>query len=433
MDRALLENILNISRHMAQTRALTPLLDYVVDEAMGLVGAERGFVVLTNPDGSLDFRVKRCRDDRELKNVKDQVSKSILNKVIETGEPLLLRDAMTDSRFNHAESVANLKLRSIMCAPLISHGDTIGAIYVENRSIRGRFKEDDLPPFILFANQAAVCIENATLNDDLERRVADRTKELKQAILQVEESWAEAVEANRLRTVWFSNVTHDLRTLLSVVSGALMLLQMDQVGPLNERQSELITKALNAAEHTLSLINDLSDLSKIEAGGLTLYPETVNLAEFLENVYEVGRGLSWPETVTFELDISDELPNLEIDPVRIRQVLLNLISNAQKFTTAGQVTLYASQQADQNEVRIGVADSGEGIPADKVGQLFERFQQVDENPERQRLGSGLGLSICRDLVEMHGGRIWVESTSGIGSNFIFTLPLTPPAGATDNS
>ncbi|MCP4710950.1 MAG: GAF domain-containing protein, partial [Planctomycetes bacterium] len=139
MDPHLLEKILNISRRMAATRALTPLLDYVMDEAIKLVGAERGFVVLLQADGSLNFRIKRGRDGRELKNVEDQASKSILNKVIQTNEPLLSFDAMTDARFERAKSVTDLKLRSIMCVPLTVYGDTIGAIYVENRSIRGRF------------------------------------------------------------------------------------------------------------------------------------------------------------------------------------------------------------------------------------------------------------------------------------------------------
>ncbi len=115
-----------------------------------------------------------------------------------------------------------------------------------------------------------------------------------------------------------------------------------------------------------------------------------------------------------------------IDPVRIRQVVLNLLSNAYKFTTQGSVMLYAEYRPDDKEVLIGVKDTGEGIAADKLDRLFKRFQQVDDNEERRRQGSGLGLAICRELVEMHSGRIWVESKPGIGSNFMFSLPLTPP-------
>jgi signal transduction histidine kinase len=315
---------------------------------------------------------------------------------------------------------------------LKARGESIGAIYVENRSIRGQFSEQDLPPLILFSTQAAIFIENAELYESLERRVAARTGQLKQAMQQVEESWSEAVEANRLRTVWLSNVTHDLRGALSIIDGTLTLLQMDQVGPLNRRQQELLAKADSAVNHTLDLINDLFDLSKLESGGLSLYPEEVSVAELVNSVYHVGLGLSWPEAVSLELDIPPDLPPMVIDPGRIRQVLINLVSNAHKFTQEGQVIMSARHLPDQDAVLFAVADTGEGIPSDKLEQLFERFQQVDENNQRRQTGSGLGLAICRALVEMHGGRIWVESAVGEGATFKFTLPLTPLPALLDN-
>jgi len=428
MNPDLLENVLNISRHMAEIRALTPLLDYVVDEAMQLVGAERGFIVLLRPDGSLDFRVKRSFEGSEIPNAEVEISRSIFNQVINTGEPVLLYDAMNSPDFGRAKSVMGLKLRSIMCVPLASRGETIGAIYVENRAVKARFSKDDLLPLIIFANQAAVSIENAALNDDLEKRVAARTQELKQAMLQIEESWAKEMEANRLRKEWLNNVTHDLRTPLSIAAGWLMLMQSTGIDNLNGQQRDWIKNATEAVDHTSSLINDIFDLSKLEVGGMALYPEAVNLTDFLQGVYEIGMGLFWPEEVEFKLDVSDQLPSLLIDPLRIRQVLLNLLSNARKFTNKGRVTIHARHLINQNEVLIGVADSGDGIPANKLDKLFDRFEQVeDEDIERQRRGSGLGLAICRALVEMHDGRIWVESTIGEGSNFQFTLPLmTPP-------
>jgi PAS domain S-box-containing protein len=204
MDQDLLEHILNVSRRMAETRDLTPLLNDVMDEAIKLVGAERGYVVLVRPNGSLDFRVKRGQVGQALENSEDQVSRSILNQVIDTSQPLILRDAEHDPRFEEAESVVILKLRSVMCVPLISGGDTIGAIYVENRSIRDRFSEDDLPPLILFANQAAVAVENARLfqelqksHDELEVRVEERTAELQVAIKQLEQEITERVRTEK--------------------------------------------------------------------------------------------------------------------------------------------------------------------------------------------------------------------------------------------
>jgi signal transduction histidine kinase len=323
-----------------------------------------------------------------------------------------------------------LGLRSIMCVPLISRGETIGAIYVENRSIRGRFGEEDLPPLILFGNQAAVAIENARLIDNLEGRVVARTEELERAKQHLEQGWFRAVESNRLRMEWLSKITHDLRASLGIASGALSVLQEGMLGELSAEQRNWVDKSLEAVLLVRRLADDLFDLSILETGGLTLSKETVELEGFLGKVYEIGLGLPWPETVKLSLDLPTSLPPVAIDSLRIRQVLFNLLSNAHKFTTQGRVTIYARcvrRQADPDEVLIGVVDTGEGIPAAEMDRVFERFQQIDLKSERRQLGSGLGLAICRELVEMHGGRIWVESKLDAGSDFKFTLPVQSPA------
>ena len=191
VEIGVLLRILDISRRMAEQRAFTPLLAYVVDTAMQLAGAERGYLVLLQPDGSLDFRVTRDSRGNEIPQAEDQISTSVLKKVIDSGDALILRDAMSDANFQTAQSVISLSLRSIMCVPLVSYGKSIGAIYVENRSVRGRFKQSDLTPLLLFANQATVALENAAQNDQLEARVAERTRELVSINAQLERSRAE--------------------------------------------------------------------------------------------------------------------------------------------------------------------------------------------------------------------------------------------------
>jgi signal transduction histidine kinase len=421
MNEALLERFLDLSRRMAETRTLNPLLEYAMNEAMSLVGAERGYIVLVNNEGALDFCVTRGQEADE--NAQDQISRSILSKVIQSAEPLIVRDASDDPTWNQSKSVAVLRLRSVMCVPLISRGETIGAIYVENRSVKGRFDEQDLAPLIFFANQAAVSIENAALNDDLEARVAARTRELEQAKAQLEHSWTESIEANRLRTVLLGNVAHDLRSPLTIVIESLSLMQSGAFGDMTEEQAEWIGKSLDAAMYVLNLTNDIFDLTKIEMGGLVLYPQVTPLNEFLKKIFNIAQGLPWPDSVAVRLDIEPDLPAVMLDPIRISQVLVNLFSNALKFTSQGSVTLHAQALPGQGQVLIGVADTGDGIPADQIDRLFQRFQQVDGNRERRRVGTGLGLAICRDLVEMHQGRIWVESQRGVGSDFKFVLPV----------
>lgn len=421
----LLQRILDTSRQMAETRTLFPLLDYAMDAVISFTKAERGHLVLTKPDGTFDVRVTRGQHRGEHLHTTDQISTSILYDVISQGQPIVLRDASGNSQYMQSQSVRNLNLRSVMCVPLISRGNTIGAIYVENRSVQGRFSEADLPPLVFLANQAAVSIENAALNDELEERIAIRTRELEEAKGNAEQSWVEAVEANRLRTVLLSNITHDLRVPLTVVVGTLSMLEDGDMGLLNDEQLEWINNSLKATKHILTLIDDMFDLTKLELGNLALYKEMINLNDFMKSIYDVGRGLPWPRTVTLKLELPPNLPYVYIDPNRIRQVLLNLLSNALKFTTDGSVTLYAQNLPENQQVLIGVVDTGEGIAAENLEKLFKRFQQFDGNIDRRQTGTGLGLAISRELVERHNGRIWAESTLGVGTNFKFVVPTTP--------
>ena len=179
--------ILDATRRMAEQRALNPLLAYIANEAMQLVGAERCYVVLFNDAGHLDFRETRDPQGRAIAHPNDQVSHSVLNKVRAHAEPLLLHDAMGDAQFDLSRSVHNLHLRSILCAPLISHDRAIGAIYVENRSMRGMFNEGQLALLALFANQAAVAMSNAALNDHLEECITARTQDLQQRNAELEQ------------------------------------------------------------------------------------------------------------------------------------------------------------------------------------------------------------------------------------------------------
>ena len=423
MEPNLLERILNISRQMAENKELEPLLTYAMDECLELVGAERGYLVLIGENQTLDFRVQRGKAHQALRGSQDQISLSILTETIRQGEPLIVEDATTHPQFREADSVVLMRLRSVMCVPLIARGTIIGALYVENRSMKGQFSHKDLPPLVLFANQAAVLIENAIIWDQLELRVRQRTAELEQAMVQAERGWQEAVEANKLRTALLGNVAHDLRAPLSMAITALHILLNKMMGDLNAEQDEWITKAVQAVDHALHLTGDVFDLTKIEMGGLKLYRQAVNLNDFLQTIYTIAMSLPWSDGVQFEAQIAASLPILEIDPVRIRQVLLNLLSNALKFTTQGRVILHADVVLQDKAVYIGVADTGEGIPPDQVERLFQRFVQVDTKSDRQQLGTGLGLAICRELVEMHQGQIWVESSPGSGSDFLFTLPI----------
>lgn len=418
IDLKLLQHVLTVSRRMGETRNLTALLEYAMQEAVKLVGALCGYIILRQPDGTLYVAVRADVDPHN--PTVESYSTSILSLVMDTGEPYLKGNATDDEAMRGAASVHANQLRSVMCVPLTARGNRIGAIYVENRSIKDRFQPDALPPFELFANQAAIAIENAMLNDDLERRVAERTQELEIAKAHIEAQWQETVAANHLRTVFTSNIAHDLRSPLSIVSGSLSLVLDGGLGEINPDQAEWLDKANNAVNQAVRLTNDLFDLGKLELGGMRLQPERVDAGAYLTTVHRVATALTWPETVKFLLDIPADLPHLCMDPGRIQQVIINLLSNAIRATTKGTVTLYARQQAVEATLVIGILDSGDGISRENIDKLFERFQVLGN----KRGSTGLGLAISHDLVQMHGGKIWVESEVGRGADFKFSLPIS---------
>jgi signal transduction histidine kinase len=433
MSSQVLEVVLNISRQMAEKRRLEPLLQYAMEEAARLVGAERGYLVLVHNNNldDLDFRASTGHN-KDTERETDQISKTVLASVMQSGNPLVLRDAGLDPDFNAKRSVYLNKMRSVMCVPLLSRGRTLGAIYVENRNMQGRFSEKNLPPLLLFANQAAVAIENAALNDELEARVAARTQELENAQEQLRASWMQAVEINRVNTAWLANVAHDLRAPLTITISALSMMKDGAFGEIPEEMHEWVERSVDATNRALSLTNDVFDISKMEMGGLKLLPEMVDVTAFMQGVYDVGKGLPWSDTVSFKLALPDAPYHLMMDARRIQQVLLNLLTNALKFTDSGSVLLYAVPMFEHNAMCFGVRDTGEGIAPENLYKVFERFSQVSANPEKIKLSTGLGLAISRELVEMHKGHIWVESQVRVGSDFKFVLPLSVEGIRTPN-
>ena len=421
MDVNFLRQLLDITRQMAENRALDPLLQYTMQKALTLLNAEKGYLVLADADQKINFKVKIDRDGNELEDPEGQISYSILNKVVSKGKPLVINDALIDPSFKNSDSVRDLQLRAVMCAPLIARGGTIGALYIENRQSANVFEDEDIEPLLAFANQAAIAIENAILNDELEARVAARTAELEQAMHQVERSWMEAVEANRVRTMVLGNVAHDMRSPIALGVSALSAMRDGAFGELTPKQMQWVDRTLDSMQHAIALTGDIFDLMKAEMGELVIHEDATNMRDFLDNIYNVAELMPWAKGVRFTRVIPDEMPILSIDSTRIKQVIFNLLSNAQKFTEQGEVTLYA--QVEDANLIIGVRDTGPGISSELVEKIFDRFQQGTQSRETRKQGTGLGLAICRELVNRHGGQIHVKSELGQGSDFQFSLPL----------
>jgi signal transduction histidine kinase len=242
----------------------------------------------------------------------------------------------------------------------------------------------------------------------------------------LEETNLKLEAANRHKSEFLANVSHELRTPLTAIKGAVDLLLRELVGPLTDRQQRHLTRVRSNAQHLAGLINDLLDLSMVEAGRLELRATRLLLETLVHEVVDALRPMAAEKRVALEILRAEPPPVVRADPARVTQVLMNLIGNAIKFTPSlGTVTVSVARAGDQ-WAQVSVRDTGPGIPADETQRIFDKFYQIAEAGKQRPGGTGLGLAIARALVELHGSKIWVESEVGRGSAFFFTLPLDEP-------
>jgi signal transduction histidine kinase len=254
----------------------------------------------------------------------------------------------------------------------------------------------------------------------LERKVEERTQELQRALAELSRKGRQLEVASEHKSHFLANMSHELRTPLNAIIGFSHVLRQRMFGPINEKQGEYLDDILSSGNHLLSLINDVLDLSKVEAGQVELEVASFSLREALERGVVMVREPATEHDVRLSLELAPGIDLVEGDERRLRQVVFNLLSNAVKFTPEGGEVVVATASRD-HEVLVSVTDTGPGIPLDDHERIFEEFQQTNVGLE-QREGTGLGLALSKRLVELHGGRIWVESEPGHGSRFVFTLP-----------
>jgi PAS domain S-box-containing protein len=266
-----------------------------------------------------------------------------------------------------------------------------------------------------------VTLRDITTRKRAEEQLRQRTVELEQMNQELEAARLAAVQADQMKSQFLASMSHELRTPLNAILNFTEMTALGMVGPVNERQKDVLNKSLASSRHLLSLINDVLDITKIQAGMLALYiEEDVNLYTELETVLATAETLLQGKPVRLVRDVDEGVPCLSCDRRRVRQILLNLLANAAKFTQAGTVTLCMKRR--EGDVLFAVSDTGPGIPAEKHSFIFEPFVQTETGIQHAG-GSGLGLAISKKLAEAHGGRLWVESEVGDGAAFYLTLPL----------
>ncbi len=313
-----------------------------------------------------------------------------------------------------AEEKAHMQrynIGSLAIMPLSVKGQSIGIIDLES-SQPYHFSAEEFNLITTIANQAGISIDNARLYEE-QTETAEQLREL-----------------DRLKSQFLANMSHELRTPLNSIIGFSRVIMKGIDGPVTDLQHQDLSAIYNAGQHLLKMINDILDISKIDAGKMELAFEDVILDDVVNSVMSTARGLVKDKPVQLVTAIEENLPMITADSTRIRQILLNFLSNAAKFTDEGSITVTVRKQLNENnapEIYIAVTDTGIGIaPADQK-DLFEPFTQVDGSATRASGGTGLGLSITRLLVELHGGRIGIDSDIGKGSTFYFTLPIQDEA------
>lgn len=394
---------------------LRPVLNAFVQRLLKLFAASYSSVWLLNEDKNQLLLAVSTEGDDDINGAVMERDEGLTGATIEAGRPIRVEDYRTYPR-RRAEIAEEMPFVRTVSVPLMFVGRAIGAVIVGRPEDAPPFTERDERLLTLFANLVSPSVRNAQL------------------FVRMNEAGEEAGRANQVKTRFLASVTHELRTPLNLIINNMDFMRIGAFGDVTEEQLSRLNQTVRSAEHLLYLINDLLDVSKIDAGEMHMFIQPADLYPLLDdtvdNIYAFIEKLDpREEQVDLVIEIDDGLPVLPIDARRIRQVLTNLLTNAVKFTAKGSITFTVRRVAAGVEFRV--RDTGPGIPADEMDKLFAAFERTRQAKESNIEGTGLGLPISQFLVRAHGGDLRVESVVGEGTTFWFVLPLEQQADRTD--
>jgi signal transduction histidine kinase len=329
---------------------------------------------------------------------------SVTGRVLLEGKRIQIIDVLADPEYTWIEVQKGGGFRTVLAVPLLREGAPIGVLNV-NRTVVRPFTDKQIELVTTFADQAVIAIENVRLFDEIQ----DKNRQL--------------AEASEHKSQFLASMSHELRTPLNAIIGLTEMMVTNAARFGTEKALEPLRRVSAAGTHLLSLINEVLDLSKIEAGKLELNPEPVNLARLIDEVIGTAGQLAEKNQNRLVVEAQENLGVLNADSMRLKQILLNLLSNACKFTKEGEVALRVRKVADGRDwVELAIADSGIGLTAEQQAKLFQDFTQADSLTARRYGGTGLGLALSRKLARMMGGDVTVASEPGKGSVFTVRLP-----------
>jgi signal transduction histidine kinase len=384
---------------------LQTVLDTLTESAARLCGAEMGSITRQVgkayhyattygfPTNVTDF----------LKSVPHEPGRgSVIGRTVAEARTIHVPDVKADSEYTMTEMQETVGFRTVLGVPLLREGRPVGVITLLRNEVRP-FTDREIELVTTFADQAGIAIENVRLFDEIQ----DKSRQL--------------AEASEHKSRFLANMSHELRTPLNAILGYTELIQDSVYGAPPEKMVAVLERISRNGKHLLGLINDVLDLSKIEAGQLVLALNDYSLKDVVHGVYGAVETLAASKNLAFKVEMAPNMPAGRGDERRLTQVLLNLVGNAIKFTDNGEIMIKAS--AADGAYNLAVRDTGPGISEADQSKLFQEFQQADSSITKSKGGTGLGLAISKRIIEMHGGRIWVESRPGEGSTFSLTLPI----------
>jgi len=418
-----------LSGEIILSQLLTKMMQIVIENA----GAEKGLLLLPKQDnwfieaeGRIDSDAVTVLQSIELEK-SEQLSTNIIHYVARTKEYVVLQNATQEGNFTRDSYIVKYKPKSVLCTPLFNQGQLTGILYLENHLATGVFTQERLKVLNLLSSQIAISIENSLLYNNLEQKVAERTSELEQEITVRKHAEEVAQVANQAKSTFLANMSHELRSPLNAILGFTQIMTRSQ--KLDKENQENVGIISRSGEHLLSLINQVLDLSKIEAGRTTINENHFDFYRLLDDLEDMFHLKSDDKHLQLLFEREPSVSQyIYTDEVKVRQVLINLLNNALKFTVEGGITVRISMKNEINTdlnqqhslIEFAIEDTGPGIAPDELDDLFKAFVQTSTGRQSQE-GTGLGLPISRKFVQLMGGDIVVTSEVGRGTTFKFHI------------
>jgi GAF domain-containing protein len=404
-----------VGQAVSSTLDLETVLTRIVSHAVQLSGTDGG-AIYEYDEQSEEFLL-RATDHMEeelinaLRANPPRLGDGVVGRAAASREPVQIPNILEERTYalRMREMLERFGFRASLAVPLLREDRIVGGLVVRRKST-GEFRPEVVELLKTFATQSTLAIQNARLF----REIEDKSRQIE--------------AANRHKSEFLANMSHELRTPLNAIIGFSEVLGERMFGELNEKQAEYTEDILSSGRHLLSLINEILDLSKVEAGRMELKVATFDLPLAIDNARTFVRERAAKQGINLDVTVDERLGDFVGDERKIKQILLNLLSNAVKFTPEGGRIGINARQAD-GSVEISVSDTGIGISPEDQAKIFEEFRQVGSDYAHKTEGTGLGLTLAKKFVELHGGKIWVESEVGKGSTFSFTLPerSSPPS------